>query len=620
MRSFFPADCGTALLQTMTKITQRNTELVAGTAAAVLDQVQGVSIADWVIVGVYLLMLVGVIWYCNKTVGAEDAEHFFLGGRSMPWWAIGCSLFASNVGTDHLIGLAGSGAASGLAVGLYEWNAAFVLLVLGWCFVPRYLACEIYTVPEYLERRYSKGLRNFFLTLSLATAFFTKITVTLYAGAVVLMEVVGLNMWVSSITLLALTAMYTSFGGLAAVLYTEVLQVVVLLFGTCALLMYGLAEVGGWAGLEAKLPPGHFHMVRSLGDADFPWLGVFLGMPINSIWYWCTDQVMVQRVLATDKAAVAQQGCVLAGWLKILPMYLMVVPGMIAMALYPDKVSGEKSNSAFPVLVVNLLPHGWKGVMVAAMLSSFMAALASCFNSCSTLFTMVVYRNHNPEADETRMVYVGRLFTLLVAGLSFLWLPVIVNVSDQLFLYIQSMQAVWCAPVAVIFIGSFWPEVSNRNAWVTMCSGLTVGVAYWIVHDALPESQIPGWLMPVHSLNVMHFAIIIFAMCAAVMAAIHAVEARQEGPSRDEGALMLERKAGERYNKQEWAGRETQLVAALLIVTVGALFVLHEAWAPEVPASSLLQSSGVPLVEGAAPSHQEVLPGGVLWAPLMRRV
>jgi len=607
------------LLNRVAKLAQGSAELAVGSAAATLESLQGaVSIGDWVVVSIYLIILLVVTLYCNRAVGAKDAEHFFLGGRSMPWWAIGCSLFASNVGTDHLVGLAGTGASSGLAVGLYEWNAAFILIVLGWCFVPRYLAYEIYTVPEYLERRFSKGFRNFFLTLSLASAFFTKITVTLYAGAVVLVEVCGFNMWLSSVVLLVLTAMYTSFGGLAAVLYTEVLQVVVLLFGTCALLFYGLDEVGGWPGLEAKLPAGYFHLVRPLSDPDFPWLGCLLGMPINSIWYWCTDQVMVQRVLSTDQAAVAQKGCVLAGWLKILPMYLMVVPGMIAAALYPDEVSGDKSNSAFPVLVVKLLPHGWKGVMVAAMLSSFMAALASCFNSCSTLFTMVVYRSHNPEADETRMVYVGRLFTLLVAGLSFLWLPVIVNVSDQLFLYIQSMQAVWCAPVAVIFIGSLWPEVSNRNAWVTMCSGLALGVPYWIVHDALPESLLPGWLLPVHSLNVMHFAIIVFAICATVMAAMRAVEARQEAPPRDEGALLLERTAGERYGKQEWAGRETQLMASLLVVTVCALMVLHEASAPEVAANSLLQSGGLPLAHDGVPSHQEVLPGGVLWAPLLR--
>mmetsp|Transcript_80645 Transcript_80645/g.213738 ORF Transcript_80645/g.213738 Transcript_80645/m.213738 type:complete len:597 (+) Transcript_80645:53-1843(+) len=580
------------LLNRVAKLAQGSAELAVGSAAATLESLQGaVSIGDWVVVSIYLIILLVVTLYCNRAVGAKDAEHFFLGGRSMPWWAIGCSLFASNVGTDHLVGLAGTGASSGLAVGLYEWNAAFILIVLGWCFVPRYLAYEIYTVPEYLERRFSKGFRNFFLTLSLASAFFTKITVTLYAGAVVLVEVCGFNMWLSSVVLLVLTAMYTSFGGLAAVLYTEVLQVVVLLFGTCALLFYGLDEVGGWPGLEAKLPAGYFHLVRPLSDPDFPWLGCLLGMPINSIWYWCTDQVMVQRVLATNRPAVAQRGCVLAAWLKILPMYLMVLPGMIAMALYPDEVS-EDTDSAFAVLVVNLLPHGWKGVMIAAMLSSFMAALASCFNSCSTLFTMVVYRSHNPDADEAQMVFVGRMFTLVVAVVSLLWLPVIANNGDGLFLYIQNVSAIWCGPIAVVFLGSLWPSFSTENAWVTTCSGLLLGCAYSVVHDVFSESQLPGWLLPVHGLNCMHFAIIIFAACAAVMASFHAAEGRRlpapwaeggasealAGLGREEDKLkaVLEREVDERYRKQEWAGAWWQALAALVAMVVVGLVALHE--------------------------------------------
>jgi len=579
-------------LNEVTKLAQGSVELAAGSAAATFQSLQGVvSIGDWVVVAIYLIILLAVLLYCNRAVGAKDAEHFFLGGRSMPWWAIGCSLFASNVGTDHLVGLAGTGASSGLAVGLYEWNAAFILIVLGWVFVPRYLACEIYTVPEYLERRFSKGFRNFFLTLSLASAFFTKITVTLYAGSVVLVEVCGFNMWLSSVVLLVLTAMYTSFGGLSAVIYTEVLQVVVLLCGTCALLACGLAEVGGWPGLEAKLPAGYFHVVRPLSDPDFPWLGCLLGMPINSVWYWCTDQVMVQRVLATDKPAVAQRGCVLAAWLKIMPMYLMVLPGMIAMALYPEQVSAD-TDSAFAVLVVNLLPHGWKGVMIAAMLSSFMGALASCFNSCSTLFTMVVYRNHNPEADGAQLVFAGRMFTLLVAALSFLWLPVIAQSTDSLFLYIQNVSAIWCGPIAVVFVGSLWPNFSTDNAWVTTCSGLLLGCAYSVVHDVLSESQLPEWLLPVHALNCMHFAIIVSSMCVVVMVSFHAVEARRlraplaEGGAgeacaaleraADESKAALEREVDERYWKQEWAGAWSRALAVLVMAVVVGLVALHE--------------------------------------------
>lgn len=544
------------------------------------DTGAGVMLVDWIVVVLYLVCLAGVVILVNRMVGTEDSERFFLGGRSMPWWAIGCSLFASNLGTDHLVGLAGSGAAQGLAVGNYEWSATYTLLLLGWYFVPHYLSYKIYTVPEYLEKRYSKGFRNFFMVFAILTTFFTKITVTLFAAAVVLKEVLGWNMAASSITLLTLTTCYTSIGGLAAVVFTEVLQSAILILGSIVLLVEGMRAAGGWDGLQSKLDPGHFVLLKPLSDRDYPWLGVLVGMPINSIWYWCCDQVMVQRVLGTDRLAEAQKGCLVAGWLKVLPMYIMVLPGLIAAALYPSEIA-QDSNVAFPLLVKRVLTPGWYGVMIAVMLSSFMAALASCFNSCSTLFTMDVYRHIVPDASEQQLVLAGRGFTILVALLSLAWLPVIDNAKMELFLYIQGMQVIWAGPVVVVFIAStLSQDVKVSTAWVTLVSGVTLGFLFWIVHDALPDQGVPQWLAPVRRLSILHFTIILTVVSASIAAATHNVGKKLQHRTPTEESRLIGSEADNRRSEQAWASRAVQGLAALLVATVVALTLVHSFFWP----------------------------------------
>jgi len=524
---------------------------------------------DASILVLYLVALAAVTVYVNRSVGGADAEHYFLGGRDLPFWAVGFSLFASNLGTDHLVGLAGSGAAGGLAVGYYEWSACYVLMLLGWLFVPHYLAYDIYTVPEYLERRFGKNFRTFFTWLSIAATLFTKISVTIFAGAVVMRDVLGWNMWVSSVVLLALTCAYTSIGGLAAVVYTEVLQSLILIVGSCALLWYGMGAVGGWEGLRRELPHSHFQLLLPSDHPDFPWLGSLLGMPIAGIWYWCTDQVMVQRVLASKSVATGQQACVMAGWLKILPMYIMVLPGLVAAALYPKEIE-EDSNRAFALLVTRLLPPGWQGPMIAVMLSSFMAALASCFNSCSTLFTMDVYSLWRPDHTEAELVYIGRLFTVVLAALSLAWLPVIAQANDQLFLYIQGMQIIWCSPIAVVFLASCASEtLSARTAMWTLVCGLAAGAAFWAWRNAVPQA----WRhSAVDGLNILHYSLLLFAFSASVMGVLHATEQRGAQSMAERTALVGDKvDYRARIAQQEWAGTGTKVSAAVLAVTVAGL-------------------------------------------------
>mmetsp|Transcript_74587 Transcript_74587/g.230535 ORF Transcript_74587/g.230535 Transcript_74587/m.230535 type:complete len:542 (-) Transcript_74587:109-1734(-) len=534
------------------------------------------STVDVASIAIYLAGLAAVTIWVNVKIGGADSEHYFLGGRSVPFWAIGASLFASNLGTDHLVGLAGSGAASGLAVGNYEWSATYTLVLLGWVFVPHYLAHQIFTVPEYLEKRFSRRLRVTFTWLTILSTVLTKISVTIFSGAIVMKEVLDWNMWVSSVVLLLLTAVYTTIGGLAAVVYTEVLQSAVLIVGCSAVLWYGLAQVGGFRGLHQRLPDDYFTLIKPLDDPHYPWLGVLVGMPINSLWYWCTDQVMVQRVLAAKNVQVSQQACVLAGWLKILPMYLMVLPGLVAAALYPQEIK-ESSNKAFALLVTKLLPHGWQGPMIAVMLSSFMAALASCFNSCSTLFTIDVYRDLVPDASELRLVRVGRVFTVLMAAVSLAWLPVIQGSSSQLFLYIQEMQVIWAAPVVVVFLASLASDkVSEFTAWWALWLGLVFSFVVWLVRQfAAGCTMLP--LCPIVNLNVLHFTVALFAIDVLLLLVLHFVVEPRYLLERTESLPLVasQPQPAAPADMKTSSGRVAQSCAAALVSTVVFLTVWH---------------------------------------------
>jgi len=540
----------------------------------------GLRPLDFLALLVYFVAVLGVTIYANRTIGSDSSKDYFLAGGHVHWWAIGFSLFASNLGTDHLVGLAGSGAAGGLAVVNYEFSACSVLLVLGWVFVPYYLAVNVCTVPEFLEKRFSHSMRNFFTWLTILSTILTKITVTIFAGAVVLEELLGWNIYVSSIALLSLTTVYTVLGGLAAVVYSEVLQSIILIVGSIALLYFGITAAGGWEGLREALPESHFRLLMPSDHPDLPWLGVLLGMPINSVWYWCTDQVMVQRVLCADTPKSAQEGCLFAGWLKLLPMYIMVLPGLVAAALFPDEIK-ENSNAAYALLVTRLLPEGWVGIMVAVIISSFMAALASCFNSCSTLFTMDIYKNFRPDADEAQLVLAGRIFTALTALVSVAWLPMIEGAHDQLFLYIQSMQVIWAPPIAVMFIGArFLPDMHSFEAWMTLAFGLSFGIVFWVLKNLVPRDHLNGvdcgWIA---DFNILHYAIVSFCLSFIVLG-ICLAWSRMQSPEGEAERLLhnLQSSVDDTISKQKWSDPVVQAFAVCLLITVSGLTIFHSVW------------------------------------------
>jgi solute:Na+ symporter, SSS family len=479
----------------------------------------GLHLLDFVVIGGYFLVLLWIgVWAARRE--KVLSSDYFLAGRDVGWLAVGASLFASNIGSEHLVGLAGTGAASGLAVGHFEWIACFMLLLLGWLFVPFYLRSGVYTMPEFLERRYNAAARWYFTWVSVVGYVLTKISVTLFAGGVVMRAVTGLDLWTSAGVLIVVTGVYTIVGGLRAVIYTEVAQAVVLIAGSAALMFIGLNEVGGLAGLQARLPADYFSMWKPSNHPDFPWTGVVFGAPILGVWYWCTDQHIVQRVLAARNVTEARRGTILAGYLKILPVFIFVLPGMVAAALYAD-VRGGAADAAYPALVTRLLPAGFKGLVLAGMLAALMSSLASAFNSCSTLLTWDVYRKLRPEATEAELVTFGRGSTIILVGLGFAWIPFMKYVSPQLYIYLQSVQAYIAPPIAACFLfGVLSTRLNGNGAMAALLSGLVLGtarLALEIGKGGLTPGSAAHWFA---SINFLHFAALLFVLSTAILVVV----------------------------------------------------------------------------------------------------
>lgn len=480
---------------------------------------------DIVIIAIYFLLVFSIGFYFSRK--ERTSADYFLASRNVGWFAIGASLFVSNISTEHFIGLAGSGASSGLAVGHFEWLACIIVLILGWVFVPFYMRSNVYTMPEFLERRFNRSCSTYLATISILAYIFTKISVHLYAAAVVLERVVGWSPLTAAVILVVATGIYTIAGGLAAVIYTDLVQTIILIIGAAVLTAVGLHEVGGFAGLRAAVPDSYFHMMKPISDPDFPWTGIFLGAPILGIWYWCTDQVIVQRVLSAKDEGHAKAGTIFAGFLKVLPVFILVLPGLIAFALFPNLFviqNGQVLNGdiAFPTLVVNLLPAGLTGLMIAALLAALMGAMSSVFNSSSTLVTLDFYKRFRPEATEVQLVAFGRMATGALVVLGLLWVPFIKLINAQLFLYLQSVQAYVSPPIAVCFIfGILWPRLNGAGAISSLLAGFVLGALRFVfeVFDKTTHFSSP-LVRALLDVNFLHYAIIMFVICAVVLVVV----------------------------------------------------------------------------------------------------
>jgi solute:Na+ symporter, SSS family len=489
-----------------------------GSATAATTAHRALAPIDIAIIAVYFVIVFGIGFYFSRK--ERTSEDYFLASRDIGWFFVGASLFVSNISTEHFIGLSGTGASSGLAVGHFEWLACLILLILGWVFVPFYLRSNVFTMPQFLERRFSRQCAVYLAGISIIAYIFTKISVQLYAASVVLERVAGWSLWKTAVVLVIATGVYTIAGGLAAVIYTDTVQTLILITGAVALTLIGLDKVGGFAHLRTMVPPSYFHMIKPATDPDFPWTGIFFGAPILGIWYWCTDQVIVQRVLSARDEGHAKAGTIFAGFLKILPVFMLVLPGIIAYALYPEQVT--KPDFAYPTLVLNLLPVGLVGLVMAALLAAVMGAMSSVFNSASTLVTLDFYKKLRPEASEAQLVNFGRIATGGMVLLGLLWVPFIHLLSAQLYIYLQSVQAYISPPIAVCFIfGILWTRVNGQGAISSLLTGFVLG-AVRFVFEVLDKSRHyeSGFIRWLVGMNFLHYAIFMFVVCTAVLVGV----------------------------------------------------------------------------------------------------
>ncbi len=476
---------------------------------------------DWITLILFFIGLGYIIW---KVINQkqDSPEQYFLAGRNLGWFVIGASIFASNIGSEHIVGLAGTAANSGMVMGHYELHS-WIILLLGWFFVPFYLNSTVFTMPEFLEKRFSENSRWILTIITLVSYVLTKVSVTVYAGAVVFETLMGIEFWSGALLIVLITGCYTILGGLRAVIYTDALQAMVLIVGSITISVIGLLKIGGWSTLVSVVEPTHFNMFLPSDHPDFPWIGMVFAPPIIGVWYWCTDQYIVQRVLSAKNVSEARKGTIFAGYLKLLPIFMFFIPGLIAYAMTKTgQLSYGSSDQVFPTLVRELLPSGIRGLVAGGLLAALMSSLSSVFNSCSTLFTMDIYKKLYPESNEKKLVFVGRIATGIVVISGILWIPFIKVVSGAgLYTYLQSVQAYIAPPIASVFLlGLFWSRINASGALAALVGGFIAGMIRLGLEIKKSTLNVDGIWYQIADLNFLYFAIFSFLTCVVVLIAV----------------------------------------------------------------------------------------------------
>ncbi|XP_047497066.1 sodium/glucose cotransporter 5-like [Penaeus chinensis] len=544
-----------------------------------LEEEQGARIG-WpdvlVIVAYFIFVLLVGLWASRRSQN-NSVSGYFLASREMHWLPVGASLFASNIGSGHFIGLAGSGAASGIGVAGFEQGSIYTLIMLGWLFLPVYLSSGVYTMPEYLRLRFGgQRIRVYLSCLALILYIFTKISADLYAGALFIQLALNKNssewLYFSILILLAIAAIFCIAGGLSAVVWTDFVQTILMVGGAFILMFLSFREVGGFSKLVEDYPyarasvratdnqnktcgepsPYYLSLLHPIqpGLSDYPWTGMIIGLRINSMWYWCTDQVIVQRALASKNMTHAKAACILTSYLKFLPLWLLVFPGMAARILYPERVGcadpqecmkicgspGGCSNIAYPELVLNLLPTGLSGLMLAVMMAALMTSLTSIFNSASTIFTIDIwllfrkkfrFGRMASKPTDTELLFVGRVFVLVLVAISVIWIPVIQNSGNsQLFHYIQSISSFLAPPICAVYVlAIFWPRTNEAGAFWGLMTGLLIGMIRFIVQfsylvptcgDSTPDPRPYLVKLLVGNVHYLHFGCILWLLTGVV--------------------------------------------------------------------------------------------------------
>ena len=534
----------------------------------VLGQVLGG--ADWVAIAAYFGILLGLAWWVILK-SKNTADDYFLAGRNLGWFIVGASVFASNIGSEHLVGLAGSGCTDGVAMAHYELHA-WCLLVLAWVFVPFYMRSRVFTMPEFLERRFSESSRWVLSLISLVAYILTKIAVGIFAGGIVfgaLLPELHLDLgplhldsfWVGSILVIVFTGLYTVLGGLRAVAYTEALQTVILILGSILVTVFGLRALGGWSELRTIVGSEMFNLWKPLVPAgiestwapvretgrmawyfnnNYPWLGMLFAAPIVGLWYWCTDQYIVQRVLGAPNETQARRGSICAAFFKLLPVFIFIIPGMIAFALAKSgqdqamqqalfaadgSLARDRCQEAFPLLVATVLPVGIRGIVVAGLLAALMSSLAGVFNASATLFTMDFYDKLRPGASQARLVWIGRIATTVMVVIGLLWIPVIRG-GRGLYDYLQGVQAYLAPPIFVVFfLGVFLKRMNSKGCLAALIVGFAMGLFRLAVDTPVKLTSVfpdfayteGSFLWIVNNIYFQYYGLLIFLICIGVM-------------------------------------------------------------------------------------------------------
>jgi SSS family solute:Na+ symporter len=557
------------------------------------------QLLDWIVIGVFCMALIGiVIWVVSQK--NNNSADYFLGGKDATWIAIGASIFASNIGSEHLIGLAGAGASSGMAMAHWEIQG-WMILILGWVFVPFYTRSMVYTMPEFLERRYNKASRTILSVISLISYVLTKVAVTVYAGGLVFQQVFGIDtlwgidfFWIAAIGLVLITALYTIFGGMKSVLYTSVLQTPILLLGSLIILVLGLKAVGGWDEVIAtcSLQPVNEYgdhmtnLMRNLNDPQYPWLGALIGSATIGFWYWCTDQYIVQRVLSGKNEKEARRGTIFGAYLKLLPVFIFLIPGMIAYALNVkagggflpiDATGATMSDAAFATLVAKLLPAGVKGLVVCGILAALMSSLASLFNSSAMLFTIDFYKRLKPNTDEKTLVRIGQVATVVIVVLGILWIPIMRSVGNVLYNYLQDVQSVLAPGIAAAFLlGICWKRASAKGGMWGLLSGVIIGLTRLgakVYYSNVTDTSDNWFKAFFYDFNWLYFCGVMLIICCLI---VILVSLYTEAPSEEKvrglvfGTSTPEQRAATRASWNRW-----DVIHTVIILTFTVAFYIY---------------------------------------------
>ena len=527
---------------------------------------------DWAVIGFYFAILIGVaIWVVTRK--QKNTEDYFLAGRSLGWFVIGASIFASNIGSEHVVGLAGAGAGGKMPLLIYELHA-WLVLTLGWVFLPFYLRSGVFTMPEFLEKRFSSGTRWFLSVFSLMAYILTKVSVTVYAGGIVISSLLHIDFWTGALVTVVITGIYTVLGGMRAVAYTEAIQTVILVLGAATLTFVGVNAAGGWAEVKANLEPGYLNMWRPNSDPDFPWLPLVITSSIVGTWYWCTDQYIVQRVLAARNIKQGRRGTIFGGLLKLLPVFLFLIPGVVALALKNQgELSWDSPDQAFAALLMNKMPAGLRGLVAAGLLAALMSSLASVFNSCSTLFTVDIYKKLRPNDSEEKLLRIGRVATSVVVILGILWIPIMQNISGVLYEYLQSVQAYIAPPITAVFLlGIFSKRINSKGAITTLIVGLIVAIARIILELSRNSLEPGSMLHSIAATNFLTFAAWFFLFCVG-LCTIVSLLTKAPTPEKVMGltysTLSEEQKAANRASYNVW-----DIVFSIAVIAIVAFVMI----------------------------------------------